>query len=185
MYKLRSLLKSVDSYGIPVSLTYKKNPEIRSVFGGLVTVLARLVVVIYFCIQCKSIIDKEYDVQTSLLKRDLRQDATIYNLTHDNFDFAVRMDWAWKYYEPEVWAHLDEYVDLRVTQNVYKWVKDSGGFPTPYRTKIRSKLIPCNSTRLNVNATHDFLGITTKYLCPEKIDFYVQGMLSAEQTGFI
>jgi hypothetical protein len=43
----------------------------------------------------------------------------MYNLTDKNFDFAIRMDWAWKYYEPEVWAHIDEYVDLRVTQNVY------------------------------------------------------------------
>ena len=108
-------MKNIDRYGIPVSLTYKKQPVISSVMGGLFTILARVIVVVYLGIQCKGVLDKNYTVQTSLLKRDLTKDFTIYNLTADNFDFAVRMDWAWKYYEPDVWAHLDEYVDLRVT----------------------------------------------------------------------
>jgi hypothetical protein len=64
-------------------------------------------------------------------------------------------------------------------------VKDSGGFPVPSRSKIRSKLVPCKPSRLRVNATNDFLGIYSNYLCPEKIDFYVQGMFSAEKVGFI
>jgi hypothetical protein len=38
--KMRSLLKNIDTYGIPVSLTYKKKPEIRSVIGGLFTIFA-------------------------------------------------------------------------------------------------------------------------------------------------
>ena len=182
---MRTFLKSIDSYGIPVSLTYKKKPVISSVMGGIFTILARAVVIGYLGLQCKGVFDKNYTVQTSLLKRDLTKDFTIYNLTKDNFDFAVRLDWAWKYYEPDVWAHIDEYVDLRVTQNVYTWVKDSGGFPVPSRNKIRSKLVPCQPSRLHVNASNDFLGIYSNYLCPEKIDFYVQGMFSAEKVGFI
>jgi hypothetical protein len=114
-----TLLKSFDTFGIPVSLTYKEKPEIRSVIGGLFTITARLAIAVYFCIACAGIFNRNYTVQTSLLNRDLTKDVTLYNLTENNFDFAVRMDWAWKYYEPKVWEHLDEYVDLRVTQNVY------------------------------------------------------------------
>ena len=71
MKKLRSLLKSIDTFGIPVSLTYKNEPEIRSVIGGLFTLVARLVIAIYFFIECIEVFNKKYDVQTSLLKRDL------------------------------------------------------------------------------------------------------------------
>lgn len=115
MSQMRSILKNIDSYGIPVSLTYKKKPEIRSVIGGLFTIIAWVGITIYFFIECSGIYNKDYTIQTSLLKRDLTKDTTMYNLTDKNFDFAIRMDWAWKYYETDVWAHIDEYVDLRVT----------------------------------------------------------------------
>jgi hypothetical protein len=40
-------LKSIDRYGIPVGLTYKSEPEITSVVGGLATILARVVIIAY------------------------------------------------------------------------------------------------------------------------------------------
>jgi hypothetical protein len=98
-----------------VGLTYKNEPEIKSVVGGMATILARVVIVAYLGFSCKSVFDKKYTIQSSELKRDLTVDKTIYNLTNDNFDFGLFMDYAWKNYEPDVWAHLDEYVDLRVT----------------------------------------------------------------------
>ena len=50
MKKVWSLLKSIDTFGIPVSLTFKGHPEIKSVIGGIFTVIASLVVGIYFFI---------------------------------------------------------------------------------------------------------------------------------------
>jgi hypothetical protein len=44
---MRTFLKSIDSYGIPVSLTYKKKPVISSVMGGIFTILARAIVIVY------------------------------------------------------------------------------------------------------------------------------------------
>ena len=35
------------------------------------------------------------------------------------------------------------------------------------------------------NKTKDYMGISTNYLCPEKVDFFVQGMLSSDDTWFI
>ena len=122
-------MKSLDRYGIPVSLTYKKKPVISSVMGGVFTILARGIVIAYLCLKFQNVLNKSYTVQTSQLKRDLTKDNTIYNLTHDNFDFAVYLDWANKYEEPDVWTHIDEYVDLRVSQNVYTWGKDKAGYP--------------------------------------------------------
>ena len=44
---LKRFLKNIDSYGIPVSLTYKNEPLIHSVTGGVATLLARLIVGVY------------------------------------------------------------------------------------------------------------------------------------------
>jgi hypothetical protein len=87
--------------------------------------------------------------------------------------------------EPDVFNNLDQYVDLRVTQNYYVWTKDADGNPVPNRIKNRTNLVPCSPPRLLQNGSQDYLGITTKYVCPENRDFYVQGMLSSENAGFI
>jgi hypothetical protein len=44
---LKRFFKNIDSYGIPVSLTYKNEPLIHSVTGGVATLLARLIVGVY------------------------------------------------------------------------------------------------------------------------------------------
>jgi hypothetical protein len=62
MKKIRSVLKSFDTFGIPVSLTYKNKPEIRSVIGGLFTVIAILSIAIYFCIKCAGVFNRNYTV---------------------------------------------------------------------------------------------------------------------------
>ena len=109
-------------------------------------------------------------METSLLKRDLTTDATTYNLTINNFDFGIRLDYLMRTYNPDVWENLDEYVSLRVSQNIYQWVYDANGFAISNRTKYLSNLVPCDTPRLGLvndpNST-DFLGLRSSYLCPE------------------
>lgn len=45
--KCKKLLRSVDMYGVPVSLTYKKQNMIKSNAGGVATIVSRLIVVAY------------------------------------------------------------------------------------------------------------------------------------------
>ena len=103
----KRFLKRIDSYGIPVGLTYKSEPEITSVVGGLATILTRAIVIAYLGAQCKGVFDKNYTIQTSLLKHDLTVDKTLYNLTKDNFDFGIRLDYLMRNSEPEVFNNLD------------------------------------------------------------------------------
>ena len=131
-----------------MSLTYKNEPLIHSVTGGVATLIARVIVGVYIVLQCRAVINKVYSVQSSILKRDLTVDKTMYNLTLDNFDFAVYMDYATKAFEPEIFNHLDEYVDLRVTQNFYWWGKDPQGNPVIQRKKVRSDMVPCLPPRM-------------------------------------
>ena len=46
------MVKQMDKFGIPVSLTYKADPHLKSFVGGFVTVLARLGVFAFLIIQC-------------------------------------------------------------------------------------------------------------------------------------
>ena len=75
---MAKFVKNVDVYGVPVSLTYKSEPNIKSTMGGIATILARLIVVIYLGYSCKAVFDKKYTLQTSVIKRDLNNDLTTY-----------------------------------------------------------------------------------------------------------
>ncbi len=54
------MVKSVDSYGVPVSLTYKGDPQIKSFLGGLATIIAQTIVVAYFVYQTKGVLERKY-----------------------------------------------------------------------------------------------------------------------------
>jgi hypothetical protein len=58
----KRFLRSIDKYGIPVGLTYKNEPEITSVVGGLATILARIIIIAYLGYQCKGVFDKKYTI---------------------------------------------------------------------------------------------------------------------------
>ena len=72
--KLGNLIKKSDSFGTPVSFTYKNETCIKSFIGGFFTCLARFGVVIYLLIECLKVLNKENVVQTTILKRDLTMD---------------------------------------------------------------------------------------------------------------
>jgi len=55
-------LKKLDTYGVPVTLTYQKNPEIRSSLGGLMTILSRLLILTYLGLQFKDVVRRKYTI---------------------------------------------------------------------------------------------------------------------------
>lgn len=55
-----SFLQKMDTYGVPVTLTYHKNPEIRSSLGGLMTILSRVLILTYLGLQFKNVINRKY-----------------------------------------------------------------------------------------------------------------------------
>ncbi len=44
LQKLKHYIKRVDAFGVPVSLTYKNDPYFKSITGGVVTIISRLLV---------------------------------------------------------------------------------------------------------------------------------------------
>ena len=72
--KLFNFIKKTDSFGTPVSMTYKNDRFIKSFIGGLFTVLARFGVIIFLLVQCLKVINREKVIQTAILKKDLSND---------------------------------------------------------------------------------------------------------------
>ena len=100
-------VKSVDVYGIPVGLTFNKEPQIKSTVGGYATIFSRLIVFLYLLMQCENVITQQYTLETSFIKRDLRTDTTVIELNNKTFDFAVKIDYILAAQFPDIAANLN------------------------------------------------------------------------------
>ncbi len=92
--RLRKLIKSIDEFGVPVNLTFKGDPFIKSMTGGLMTLVARIMVFSYFIYQLSRVIRSDYSLQSSMLVRNLQDDKSVITLdSFDKFDFAVKLEY--------------------------------------------------------------------------------------------
>jgi hypothetical protein len=60
--RFRNFIKGIDSFGAPVSLTYKRESNIKSVFGGVISIVVRLAVIGYFIVQLQSVLNQNYTI---------------------------------------------------------------------------------------------------------------------------
>ena len=136
--KMLKLVKSTDMFGIPVSLTYKNENNIKSFPGGVMTLVTRLLILIYLFNQIVNVFQNSVDIQNTFFRRDFNTDSTQYNLTQSNFNFGIRLDYIFKVKEPLVQQELDQYVYLEISQNIYSWVNDQNGNSIFQKTKIKT-----------------------------------------------
>ncbi|CDW77097.1 UNKNOWN [Stylonychia lemnae] len=87
--QLQSYIKNLDNFGIPVSLTFKNDPQIKSFIGGSMTVLSRIGVFVYLALQIIAVFSKTATIQASFYRRNLIEDPTEYDLTLKEFDYGV------------------------------------------------------------------------------------------------
>ena len=100
-------IKDKDNFGVPVSLTYKADPFIKSTYGGSLTLAARVGILIMLLLQCASVINKSATISTGFYRRDIKTDPTEYHLTVANFGYAVRVEYENSNINPDVAANLD------------------------------------------------------------------------------
>jgi hypothetical protein len=79
--KFKELITSIDSYGTPINLTYKSKTTFKSFLGGFVTIICKLVILIFLILKLKSVYDKDSTIQNYSYIRDLYRDATSYYMT--------------------------------------------------------------------------------------------------------
>lgn len=56
---------------MPVTLTYKKQPQIKSLLGGTFTMMVKVGIFMYFVYSCLGVFLRENSVNVSSLRRDL------------------------------------------------------------------------------------------------------------------
>lgn len=82
-------LTSIDKFGFPVNLTYRKEQTFKSSFGGVMTILSILSLMIYFLVMLMNVINNEKYVLTRIdYLRDLFFDIRTFNFTYNQFDVA-------------------------------------------------------------------------------------------------
>ena len=141
-------LENLDTYGIPVNLTYQKNPDIKSSLGGLMTILSRLLIITFLGLQIKDVFRRKYTLQTNSLKRNFFLDDSQLQLTNENFDLGIRVEYMGEKEDPGVQENLEQYVDFKIMQYNSTWMRNSLGTSTQYSENVRQNLVKCNSTRL-------------------------------------
>ena len=147
--RINRFIKQADVFGIPVSLTYKGENQIKSSIGGLATILSRSLVVAYFLYQCSGVIQRDYTLQSTITNINLSSDPYTFTLDQSNFDFGMYLQYIFSGSEPNVQANLDQYVDLMVSQNIYTWVYNTTTKANQFKKqKIRTTLGPCRDGRL-------------------------------------
>ena len=80
----------MDTYGYPISLTYKKSQTFRSAFGGVMTFLSLLGLLAFFSVQMYNVVNhKEFNLRVTSYIRDLYADQRVFNLSLNDFDVAI------------------------------------------------------------------------------------------------
>lgn len=86
------MIKSFDSYGYKIQLTYKNENKYKTFLGGLVTLIAYLGVFIFFVVLMKQVIYREnFTVNSFAVKSDVLETGRNVELSIDNFDMAIQV----------------------------------------------------------------------------------------------
>ena len=81
---LGGAFKQIDRFGYPISLTYNDDVTFKSPFGGFMTLLAIISLMIYFFMMLATAINQtKYTLTNSQYIKDLYFDKTLYNYTTD------------------------------------------------------------------------------------------------------
>ena len=89
---ISGMLRSLDRFGYPITLTWKDQNTFKTTFGGVMTVLSVISIFIYLGIMLSTAIEEtKYTITSASYIRNLYLDNTSYPLTEENFDFALQL----------------------------------------------------------------------------------------------
>eukprot|EP00347_Sterkiella_histriomuscorum_P018817 403344057 len=166
-------LRSIDRFGYPVSLTYKNNQTFTSGFGGCMTILSFISLIIYFGFMLNDVIQRNrYTITETTYLRDLYSDTSEYKFSRYQFDYAVFPVYAG--FNPAV-TNIHQYFSLKF----YTIIQSP-------KVNYTANEYPINITYSDVNYTQctpdRFNGEPARagislvgWLCPNFTDLTLQG----------
>ena len=93
--RVTKLIERQDIFGHPVSLTYKGQQTYQSVLGGMVSLVGKLLILVYFFTQVNTVLSRgNMSINYSLKQKnllDLNDPSNLLRITNDNFTMALRV----------------------------------------------------------------------------------------------
>ncbi len=92
--KFSKLIKKQDSFGVPITLNYKGSSTYQSLFGGVMSIISKCLVLAYFGTQINTVYQKSsYAVTSTQSFIDLDSQQLTLNLTTSDIDLAVKVSY--------------------------------------------------------------------------------------------
>eukprot|EP00347_Sterkiella_histriomuscorum_P006788 403351429 len=170
-------LRSIDRFGYPVSLTYKNNQTFTSGFGGCMTLLSVVSLIIYFGFMLNDVISRNrYIITESTYLRDLYTDTTEYKFSQKTFDYAVYPVYAG--FNPAV-TNMHQYFSLKFYTIIQSPKKNysAGEYPLNI-TYSDVSYTQCTADRFNGEPARAGVSLVG-WLCPNFTDLILQGKSSS------
>ncbi|TNV81000.1 hypothetical protein FGO68_gene16062 [Halteria grandinella] len=102
-------LESIDRYGHPVSLTYKGDQKYKSSFGGMISLIGILSILVYFGLEMAAVFNRSNSkIETITVKKDLADPSlsTPLELNIDSFNFGIKVQYVGS--DPSVYKWFDQ-----------------------------------------------------------------------------
>lgn len=158
-----------DIFGQTINFTYKGKDEFQTLFGGLVSICIKIIMVLYLYLQLNILIyKKDTSTSTNSLVRNLRVDSEALQIVDSDFSLGVAIQS--NYFD----VMSDEtYISLQFFQIVY----DDSGISS--QQPISKALCGNDYFRYEDQDLVDSFGISY-YICPVTNEFEVQGNIFAD-----
>lgn len=87
--KLSRFITYLDSNGQPITFTYKGNSAYKSFLGGVISILVKMGVIAFFCVQMQKLAERVNSITFKTTYISNTDESQEYNLTSNEFDIAV------------------------------------------------------------------------------------------------
>ena len=86
----KNKIKGHDLYAKPITLFYKGNQELKSAYGGLISVLIKILIVVFACLLTRVIFTRGGTKKiANKIMYDLANDSTKHYIGKNNFKLAI------------------------------------------------------------------------------------------------
>eukprot|EP00347_Sterkiella_histriomuscorum_P013103 403366005 len=174
--KIKSWIRTIDMYGAPLTLRYKSNEKYKTILGGGVTLLSRILILSFFIYSLLDVYEQKNNIVKKTLFKDKFTDNTRLKIDLDNFDVGLTFQlFGDLSFSAEIYENPLRFYDI---QWIYLQIQyDKNGLFIP--SFDFKKTVKCNETRFGGDKQIiESMGVLS-YLCPENIEYDLYG----SQTG--
>ncbi|CDW75001.1 UNKNOWN [Stylonychia lemnae] len=176
---LAGYIRQQDQFGHPISLRYKNNSTFKTFFGGFITILFRMGIIVFLVFEIMKVVDKKSNITNSQYRRNLVEDRRQYQIDLTNFDLAYNVFSS----DPIITANIDRYVSVQLQEVYFAWSKDGASYTMDVKDLPLDKCPP--GRFLGETVQTDNFGLQFNYKCPTTLNTTLQGGFATKEARYI